>query len=153
MILREVRARKKNLAVGWIDYQKAYDNVAHSWVLECLSMLGIDEKVTSFSKNTMKSWEVELKCGNESLGNVKIRRGIFLGGSLSPLLFMITLIPLTYILRNSRPGYEFAKSGEKINHLLYMDDLKLHARNEKDLDSLIESVRVFSNDIGMQFVG
>ena len=151
MILREVRARKKNLGVGWIDYQKAYDNVAHSWVLECLTILGINEKVTSFLKNSMKSWEVELKCGNESLGNVKIRRGIFQGDSLSPLLFVIALIPLTYILRKSRPGYEFAKNGEKINNLLYMDDLKLYARNERDLDSLIQSVRVFSRDIGMQF--
>ena len=64
---------------------------------------------------------------------------------------MIALIPLTYILRKSRPGYEFAKNGKKINHLLYMDDLKLFAKNEKDLDSLIQSVRVFSTDIGMQF--
>ena len=150
MILREVRARKKNLGVGWIDYQKAYDNVAHSWVLECLTILGIDGKVTTFLKNSVKSWEVELKCGNESLGNVKIRRGIFQGDTLSPLLFVIALIPLTYILRKCRPGYEFAKNGEKINHLLYMDDLKLYARSEKDLDSLIQSMRVFSKDIGMQ---
>ena len=30
MILREVRMRKKNLAVPWIDYKKAYDMVLHS---------------------------------------------------------------------------------------------------------------------------
>ena len=149
MILKEVR--KKNLGVGWIDYQKAYDNVAHSWVLECLTILGVNEKVNSFLKKSMTSWEVELKCGNKSLGNFNIRRGIFQGDSLSPLLFVIALIPLTYILRKSRPGYEFAKNGEKINRLLYMDDLKLFAKNEKDLDSLIQSVRVFSTDIGMQF--
>ena len=151
MILREVHTRKKKLGVGWIDYQKAYDNVSHSWVLECLTMLGIDEKVTSFLKNSMKSWEVELKCGNELLGNVKIRREIFQGDSLYPLPFVIALIPLTYILCKSRPGYDYAKNGEKINYLLYMDDLKLYSKNEKDLDSLIQSVRVFSKDICMQF--
>ena len=41
VILKYVRMRKKNLAVGWIDYQKAYDNAAHSWVLECLTILGL----------------------------------------------------------------------------------------------------------------
>ena len=40
MILREVRMRKKNLAVAWIDYKKAYDMVPHSWVVECLDMVG-----------------------------------------------------------------------------------------------------------------
>ena len=32
-----------------------------------------------------------------------------------------------------------------------MDDLKLYANNEKSLESLIQTVRVFSNNIGMEF--
>ena len=32
-----------------------------------------------------------------------------------------------------------------------MDDLKLYSRNEKGLDSLVQTVRVFSEDIGMEF--
>ena len=32
-----------------------------------------------------------------------------------------------------------------------MDDLKLYAGNEKSLESLIQTVFVFSNDIGMEF--
>ena len=32
-----------------------------------------------------------------------------------------------------------------------MDDLKLHSRSEKGFDSLVQTVRVFSEDIGMQF--
>ena len=32
-----------------------------------------------------------------------------------------------------------------------MDDLKLYAKNEKQLDSLVQTVRTFSEDIGMQF--
>ena len=32
-----------------------------------------------------------------------------------------------------------------------MDDLKLHSRSEKGLDSLLQTVRVFSKDIGMEF--
>ena len=33
-----------------------------------------------------------------------------------------------------------------------MDDLKLYAKNEKELDCLIQTVRVFIKDIGMEFV-
>ena len=32
-----------------------------------------------------------------------------------------------------------------------MDDLKLYAKNEKGLDSLVQTVRIFSKDIGMEF--
>ena len=32
-----------------------------------------------------------------------------------------------------------------------MDDLKLYSRNEKGLDSLVPTIRVFGEDIGMEF--
>ena len=32
-----------------------------------------------------------------------------------------------------------------------MDDLKLYSRNEKELDSVVQTIRVFSEDIGMEF--
>ena len=34
---------------------------------------------------------------------------------------------------------------------VYMDDIKLYAKNEQDIDSLIHLTRVFSSDIGMTF--
>ena len=40
---------------------------------------------------------------------------------------------------------------EKINHLLFMDDLKLYSRSEKGLDSLVQTVRFFNVDIGIEF--
>ena len=50
-----------------------------------------------------------------------------------------------------KAAYEFSESKEKIDHLLFMDDLKLYSRSEKGLDSLAQTVRVFSEDIGMEF--
>ena len=64
---------------------------------------------------------------------------------------MLALIPLNLILTKAKAEYEFSESKEKINHLLFMDDLKLHNRSEKELDSLVQTVRVFSEDIGMEF--
>ena len=39
----------------------------------------------------------------------------------------------------------------RINHLLYMDDLKLYAKYEKQIDTLINIVRVFTDDIRIEF--
>ena len=68
----------------------------------------------------------------------------------SPLLFCMALNPLSALLDKSTYGYRF-KSGTTINHPLYMDDIKLYAMNEQDIDSLIHRTRVFSSDIGMTF--
>ena len=34
---------------------------------------------------------------------------------------------------------------------MYMDDIKLFAKNEKVLETLIQAVRIYSQDIGMEF--
>ena len=79
-----------------------------------------------------------------------INNGIFRGDAPSPLLFIIALIPLTHILKTANPGYEF-RTGETINHLLFLDDLKLYSKSERALDPNIQTVKIFIKDIRMQF--
>ena len=38
-----------------------------------------------------------------------------------------------------------------MSHLLFMDDFKLYSKREKGLESLIQTVRKFNEDIGLQF--
>ena len=38
-----------------------------------------------------------------------------------------------------------------ISHLLYLDDLKLHSKSEADMLTLTNTVRIFSEDIQMNF--
>ena len=85
------------------------------------------------------------------LGEVEIKHGIFQKDSLSPLVFVLALIPLSLILRKANAAYEFSETIEKINYLSLMDDLKLYSQSEKGLDSLVQTVCVFSEDIGMEF--
>ena len=98
----------------------------------------------------MKKWKVELTSGGMSLGTVDIRRGIFQGDSLSPLLFILAVIPLTLILRKAKAKYLLGDKNT-INHLLFMDDLKLFGKSHAQIDSLVNTVFAFSQDIGMEF--
>ena len=125
--------------------------VSHSWIKECLDLFGVAENIKTFLVNSMEKWRVMLCARNSELGEVDIKRGIFQGDSLSSLVFVLALIPLGLILRKAKATYEFSGIKEKINHLLFIDDLKLHNRNEKELDSLVQAVRIFSKDIGMEF--
>ena len=34
---------------------------------------------------------------------------------------------------------------------MYMDDIKLFAKNEKELETLVHAVKIYSYDIGMNF--
>ena len=113
--------------------------------------LEVAENIKRLMRQSMLGWETELTSGNEILGSVKIKRGIFQGDSLSPLLFIIALIPLSFVLRKVKAGCQFSRSSPVINHLLFMDDLKLFGKTESQLDTLLNKVHIFSQDIKMEF--
>ena len=71
---------------------------------------------------------------------------------MSPILFVVAMIPLTEMLRReSVKGYSFGEDGKKINHLLFMDDLKIFSSSKEKLEELVKVVHKFSKDIGMEF--
>ena len=54
-------------------------------------------------------------------------------------------------LRRGKTGYEWGNKGFKQNHLFFMDDLKLFAKSKNQIDPLVQTAHIFSEDIGMQF--
>ena len=54
VVIKEVKARNKNLAMAWVDYKKAYDMVPHSWIIECLDLFGVAEDIKSLLVNSME---------------------------------------------------------------------------------------------------
>ena len=149
-VMNDCRKRHTNLGMAWVDYKKAYDMIPHSWIIESLKLANVADNIVNFIERSMKSWNINLSSNGEFLANVEVKRGIFQGDSLSPLLFGVCMIPLTQILRKVKCGYTL-KSGEKLNHLLFMDDLKLFAKDERETNSLLSTVQIFSNDIRMEF--
>ena len=105
-VIKKVKSRNKNLAMAWMDYQKTYDMVPHSWIIECLDLFGVAKNIKGFLVNSMEKWKVMLCSGNSELGEDEIKRGIFQGDSLSPLVFVLALIPLSLILRKAKAAFK-----------------------------------------------
>ena len=122
-ILNESKTRRKNLAMAWIDYKK----VLQSRIINYLKVYKISDEVINFIDKTMKTWRVKLTAGGRNLAETNIQRGIFQWDALSPLLSIIAMMPLNHIPRKCTAGYKLCRSQEKINHLMYMDDIKLFA--------------------------
>ena len=119
--------------MAWVDYKKAYDMVPHLSIIATTGMVGFADNIIGLIKQGMNKWKTNLYADGKLLGSVPIRTGIFQGGSFSPLLFVIVLLPLTHILRETGMGYQLEKNGAKVNQLFVMDDVKLYGRNDKEM--------------------
>ena len=90
---------------------------------------------------------ISLNTGQNILnaGDISININIFQGDSLSTILFCVSLITLNKLLNNRGYGYEIYDN--TANHVFYMDNLKLFAKNDQELHVLSNIVKQFSDDI------
>ena len=108
-------------------------------------MYKISHEVINVIEKTMRTWRVELTAGGRSLAEIK---------RYFPRRCTITVTfhnshDLTYS-KKCTVGYKIYRLQEKFNHLIYLDVIKLFAKNEKELETLIHAVRIYNQDIGME---
>lgn len=148
------KTNKQPLAVAWIDFKKAYDSVSQSLLRRILSKLRLGS-VNSLLNDIMSSWRTQLVIdGKKKSPFYPIRRGVFQGDALSPLFFIFIMAPLSFHLnKNPKIGLRhkcFKRENKlNLNHLIYMDDVKLYAENKKKLKHLVYILKKYGNEVGL----
>ena len=84
-----------------------------------------------------------MTAGRKSLAEMKTQRGMFQGDVLSPLLFHV-IQPHTQEIQT----YEIAGKDQSSN---IHDDIKLFVKKEKELETVIQAVRIYSLNMGKEF--
>ena len=96
--------------MAWIDYQKAFDRMPHSWIIKSLEVIGINSKVIAFTKKVMSYLRIHMNLHTENklieTDDIKIQCEIFQGDSLSPQLNCSCLMHLTEQLKKLNTPYE-----------------------------------------------
>ena len=88
-----------------------------------------------------------MSLSGSDLCEVEANKGIFQGDSLSPLIFVICIIPLSLILRKVKASYEWGRKEFKLNHLFLMGDLKFFGKSEDQIGRLVQTVFIFSEEL------
>lgn len=158
VVMNSAVKNKTDIHTMFIDYQKAFDSIPHSWLLHVLHLYKIHPTLISFLQNSMTNWRSILKIKQSSTEfmttePISIQRGIFQGDALSPLWFCLALNPLSHLLNNANTGFALTNNETQytLSHLMYMDDIKLFATDKDTLFKLADTAQQFSHDIHMQF--
>ena len=158
LILGQTQRNKRKLSTAYIDYQKAFDSVPHTWLMKSLQLHKVNSKIIMCFENVMRKWSATVYLRNNKKAietePIQIQRGIFQGDALSSLWFCLALHPLSYLLNETPTGFNIRDNRRtlyNISHLMYMDDIKLYAPSRSKLLQMLQTVKDFSEDIQMSF--
>ncbi|KAF7682785.1 Retrovirus-related Pol polyprotein from type-2 retrotransposable element R2DM [Astathelohania contejeani] len=114
--------------------------------------LGLPKWITCFLKEIISKWNLEVKAGLETFFSKNVERGILQGDSLSPLLFVLCIDPLSRRLneRYSKVVVHAEEALHATNHFLFIDDLKLFSKDSIVMGSMVEEAESFFSAIGLE---
>ena len=122
--------------------------VSHKWLNEVLSCLRIPNVLICSILPIMEKWRSSFSIGKEvTTEEIVYRRGLPQGDSLSPLLFCISIAPISSVLAKTE-GY-IPLGASKVIHTFFMDDLKIYAEDESALNDSLKVVKEVSVAAGM----
>jgi hypothetical protein len=115
-------------------------------------MLNFPPWISLFLESTIRRWQIDIKLNNKTILEKSIKKGILQGDSLSPLLFVLCMDPLSRKLNSTFPKVAIKTESEHYvtNHLLFIDDLKLYSEKEEILMKMCEETEKFFNVVGLE---
>jgi hypothetical protein len=127
---------------AFIDLQKAFDCVDRDFLLHKVLNMGIDGKVYFAIKSLYSTTESSVRINGYTSDWFKTLFGVRQGDSLSPTLFSIYLNDLAREINDLNAGVDV--NGTCISILLYADDIVLLAPSEDKLQSMLNTLTLWS---------
>ena len=138
---------KKPLCMAFIDYEKAFDSVQISAVMEAIRKQGIEENYVQVLEDIYNDGTATIVLHKES-EKIPIRKGVRQGDTISPKLFTATLEDIFRSLEWDSKGINI--NGEHLNNLRFADDIVLFSDSGEDLQKMMEELNTESLKVGLK---
>eukprot|EP00057_Strongylocentrotus_purpuratus_P031916 XP_786079.3 PREDICTED: uncharacterized protein LOC580961 [Strongylocentrotus purpuratus] len=144
-VIKDAKTSQKNLVAIWLDLANAFGSVPHAAIAFALKWYHLPESLVSLMNNyyvglyarfSVKDWNSEWQ---------KFSVGIFMGCTLSPILFVITFNLLNDFLK-STPAKQYHLKKRDFNVPVmkeYMDDITIITASVESAGSILSKVNDF----------
>lgn len=125
------RTRSKSHALGtcWINFKKAFHRVPHTWLMDAVGAPNLPGWFTVTLLTIQAQWgtwyHLQTPAGASISSRVEYKWGLLQGNSLSPILFCLTMAPISWARKRLKPYV--LKNGTPVSHTFFVGDLKIYS--------------------------
>ena len=124
----------------FVDFRKAFDSVWHDGLLNKLLQLNVGGCFYSLIKSLYSNSSCTIKIGQNQTKSFQYARGVRQDCILSPLLFNLYINDLPFSFQHTLSDPFVLQNGEKLNSLLYADDLIILSRSKTGLQNCLNAL-------------
>ncbi|GJX84645.1 putative RNA-directed DNA polymerase, eukaryota, reverse transcriptase zinc-binding domain protein [Tanacetum coccineum] len=121
------KAKKRQLMVFKVDFEKAYDSVSWDYLFEVIGFMGFGDRWCSWIRGLLCSAKALVLVNGSPTEEFIVRRGLRQGDQLSPFLFILIMEGLHIAFKrakelNAFTGFRIGGGGTEVSHFFYADD-------------------------------
>ena len=151
LVKKYVTIGQKKLFACFVDFKKAFDSVWHEGLFYKMSKIGIGGKTLELIKDIYRKTKCAVKSKNKLTSFFDYQKGVRQGCPLSPLLFNIYVNDLFETMNKGNDSDIFLdEKGNKINILMYADDLIILSESKEGLQKQIDKVENYCSKWKLQ---
>ena len=143
LVKKYVTMGKEKLYVCFIDFEKAFDSVWHKGLFHKLHNNGIIGKSLNLIFDLYNKTQCAIKVNDRITPFFNYTKGVRQGCPLSPFLFNIYVNDLIDTINKNSTVDVYLNACNKINALMYADDLVLISQTKEGLQRQIDSVNIY----------
>ena len=133
-MISDAKSDNHPLCVAYYDFRKAFDSIHHGNLLKIMRKMKFSQKTIASIQFILENSTTRLKTAYGETEIVRLQRGVKQGDPLSPTLFAICLVPLSFQM-NSETSY--------LNHMLFADDLVTITKKLSDYTTLSSKLQIY----------
>ena len=137
----------KNLAINLLDWERAFDKVHQTRLLESLGRVEVPPKLLALICNIYESPQFQVSCTEGESSWFTQNSGIRQGCPLSPYLFIILMSTMFSDIkaRLSTPKQKEPLEGITFAEILYADDTLIFGDHTPSINRLLKEIQVESS--------
>jgi hypothetical protein len=154
LILKETiklqSARKKPIYLAYLDVTKAYDKAWSDGIMYALHKNGLEGPLWNIIRKLNEGLQAQIKTKDGLTRKIKIKDSIRQGGVLSVLQYATVMDEIAKQMMKENIGIE-VNGQEKVGCLLWMDDVVLLAKSEKELQKMLDITKRVADEYHIVF--
>ena len=138
-----INNNKTRGAILFLDQEKAFDRMSHSFIIQTLQHFGFGSKFINWISTIYNGCSARVKINGFTTPTFSIQRGVRQGCPLSSLLYVLCAEVLCLEIRRNREivGFTYANSEHK--DLEYADDLSIFVSTIESISQIFKTLTRF----------